>query len=227
MPPFSAPAASASKNNCSSRAAPSSANRSKENRQKHILIWNNFKSEQRRGERMLCPPQQLDAETSSSKQVNPREGRRRRRPGDHSSKDGRAGEGGQAQGLRCGRAVVAPSCWRSSGRAAHAESIPVGRRREALHRSGEMGSRGERKRGGGVRLTRRSSTTAARRADASEIRCLLRFAIFVDDGRRRVGPGDDGWRRAALWYDGRQRAGLVAHRHARDAEKKRGRTRGS
>jgi hypothetical protein len=35
----------------------------------------------------------------------------------------------------------------------------------------------------------------------------------VDDGRRRVGPGDDGWRRAALWYDGRQRAGPAAHRH--------------
>jgi hypothetical protein len=62
-------------------------------------------------------PQQLDAETSSSQQVNPQEGRRRRRPGDHQREDGRASEGGQAQGLRCGRgAVVLEELWAGSSR---------------------------------------------------------------------------------------------------------------
>jgi hypothetical protein len=58
MPPFSAPAACASKNKCSSRAAapPSSANPSKQNRQKQNQIWHNLESEERRGERMLCSP---------------------------------------------------------------------------------------------------------------------------------------------------------------------------
>jgi hypothetical protein len=58
MPPFSAPAASASKNKYSSRAAapPSFANPSKQYRQKQNQIWHNLESEERRGERMLCSP---------------------------------------------------------------------------------------------------------------------------------------------------------------------------